>query len=304
MSYYENFIKKSKEIHKDRYDYSKVVYVNSYTKVVITCPEHGDFYQRPQDHIKGSGCTSCSIIERSLKTRSNTEIFVKKSKEIHKDKYDYKNVNYINSRTSVSITCKRHGDFYVLPKAHLTMKSGCPLCGIENQNKLKTHSLEKFIELSRVIHGDKYDYSKTNYINNKTKVIITCPEHGDFYQSPNGHKNKNGCPWCKESKGEKRISTILDSWNIEFIREHRFQDCVNKIPLKFDFFIVNYNICIEFDGRQHNDKKSKYYSEQISLNDIIKDEYCKKNNIKIIRIPYIDYNRIEAILRKEIGDVF
>jgi hypothetical protein len=180
----EEFIKKSKEVHGDKYDYSKLEYKNSTTKVCITCPNHGDFFQTPNNHLRGQGCSRCCG-----GIKSTTENFIKKAREVHGDKYDYSKVEYKNSTTKVCIICPNHGDFFQTPSSHLNGK-GCSKCG------LRTLTTDWFIGKSIEVHGDKYDYSKVKYNGTKEKVCIICPEHREFYQTPNSHLQGKGCPRC------------------------------------------------------------------------------------------------------------
>ena len=122
------------------------------------------------------------------------EEFIEKAKIIHGDKYDYSKVEYVNSMVKVCIICPIHGEFFVKPNDHIHKKCGCVKCsGRYLSNK------EAFVEKARLIYGDKYDYSKVNYINNKTKVCIICPIHGEFWQRPNDHLNSSGCPICNSN---------------------------------------------------------------------------------------------------------
>lgn len=180
------FIKQAKEIHKEKYDYSKVQYINSKTKVCIICPEHGEFWQNPNKHLHGRGCPKCAGHEKS-----NTAEFIKKAQLIHGNKYDYSETVYIAAAKKVKIICPLHGEFYMTGNNHLRGQ-GCPKCA--GNIKLTT---EKFINKAKDVHGDKYDYSKVNYVNRHTEVCIICPECGEFQQTPNSHLAGNGCPKCK-----------------------------------------------------------------------------------------------------------
>ena len=182
----EEFFKKAKEIHGDKYDYSKVEYKNCSTKVCIVCPEHGEFLQSPNKHLRGQKCPKCSGV-----AKSNTDEFIKKAQLIHGNKYDYSKTVYIAAAKKVKIICPLHGEFYITGNNHLRGQ-GCPKCA--NNVKLET---SEFIEKAKEIHGDKYDYSKVNYVNRHTEVCIICPECGEFQQTPNSHLSGNGCPKCK-----------------------------------------------------------------------------------------------------------
>ena len=188
----EEFIEKAKEIHGDKYDYSKVEYTSTNDKVCIICPEHGDFWQRPHNHLKGQGCPKCSG-----RFKTDTEYFIEKAKKIHGNKYDYSKVEYINAHTKVCIICPEHGEFWQTPQNHLQNK-GCKLCGVEEVKKTKAYTNENFIELSNKIHGGKYRYDKVKYVNSNTEVIITCPLHGDFVQKPYIHLQGFGCAKCSK----------------------------------------------------------------------------------------------------------
>jgi len=275
----KNFIKKSKIIHDNKYDYSLVEYYNNKKKVKIICPEHGIFEQIACNHMNGAGCSKCSG-----NYKSNTEEFIIKSKEIHGDKYDYSLVEYKNWLDNVKIICPEHGIFEQIPNNHLRGK-GCIYCA----GNYKSNT-EEFIEKSINIHGDKYDYSLVEYENCGTKVKIICNKHGEFLQKPDNHLGGSGCPTCRESKGEIKISNILDDYKIKYERQQKFKGCINIKKLSFDFYLPEYNICIEYDGRQHYEPINEWGGEKefknIKIRDNIKTVYCKENDIKLIRISY------------------
>ena len=186
----EEFIAKAKKIHGNRYDYTKVDYVDSKTKVCIICKEHGEFWQTPSNHFRGHGCPKCGITQPL-----NTQAFIERAKKTHGDRYDYSEVNYKNMYTKVAIICLNHGLFYQLPFNHLNGQ-GCPACKAEDVGNRKRMSVEEFIKRAVAVHKEKYDYSKVNYRNNHTKVCIICPKHGEFWQNPESHLNGCGCPMC------------------------------------------------------------------------------------------------------------
>lgn len=179
------FIERARLIHGDKYDYSKVEYINSRSKVCIICPEHGEFWQKPSSHLQGKGCSKCCGTKKLT-----TEEFIERAKKIHGDKYDYSKVVYINNHTKVCIICPIHGEFWQTPKNHLK-SVGCYKC-----SKVFPLTKEIFEKRGKIIHGDKYDYSKVEYINYETKVCIICKEHGEFWQTPHDHLSGYGCPFC------------------------------------------------------------------------------------------------------------
>ena len=191
----DEWLHKAKAVHGDKYDYSKVKYVNGRTKVCIVCPKHGDFYQTPDSHLKGRGCKKCANEISSSKKRLSTADFIQKAISVHGDLYDYSKVNYINAQTKVCIRCPIHGEFYQTPNSH-TQGNGCKKCSHQLLGEYARLSTDTFVNRSKEIHNDKYDYSKVFYINNNTAVTIICPEHGEFNQLPANHLKGCGCPKC------------------------------------------------------------------------------------------------------------
>ena len=200
----EVFIERSNIRHNSVYDYSKSVYVNRRINVVITCKMHGNFTQSPYIHMNGSGCPKCYYNKITYKNTSNTNDFIKKSKEIHGDKYDYSNVDYVHSKKNVKIICLEHGKFKQSPSAHLTGQ-GCKICGYLTSSELRKKSREEFIVKSKEIHGDKYDYDKIVYFNNKNKINIICDKHGVFEQSPAAHLKGSGCKKCSNEHDQENV---------------------------------------------------------------------------------------------------
>ena len=191
------FVEKAKNRHGDKYDYSKVEYINSTTKVCIICKEHGEFWQTPQGHVRGQGCPKCANIKRGDTFRSDGDTFVKRATILHDGKYIYDKDSYINAMTKVPILCLKHGTFWMTPMNHL-LGQGCPKC---NGRGLNT---EEIRELFKEKHGDSYDYSKVVFTKMHEKVCIICKEHGEFWQTPSKHLLGKGCPKCsgiKKAKG-------------------------------------------------------------------------------------------------------
>ena len=240
------------------------------------------------------------FITKLNKPIHTNESFIKESSIVHNYFYDYSLSEYINGEFPVKIICPIHGIFKQSPKSHLN-EHGCNLCNIDKLIKSRLDTKEDFIKKSNKAHNNFYDYSKVEYINCTTKVIITCPKHGDFRQRPQDHINsKNGCPLCKESKGEKEIRYYLELNNIKYIYQKKFEGCRYKNCLPFDVYLPDYNICIEFDGEQHFTVVEAWGGEeglnQRKKKDKIKTDYCMEKGIKLIRIRY-DEN-VEENLKK------
>jgi len=294
------FIERANIIHGiGRYDYSKVKYININTEVIIICLKHGDFLQTPLNHLKGEGCRKCQYKKLSELLKFNTEEFIERANEVHGEgTYDYSKVNYIDMRTEVIIICPNHNILYEFPQtpSHHLGGSGCPICG--GTKKLTT---EEFIEKANEIHGvGTYGYSKVNYITNRIDVIITCPKHGDFPQKPANHLIGEGCRKCNKNKGEEAIRKFLNEKEIEFEEQKKFEGCKYKQQLRFDFYIPKYNLCIESDGIPHFEKvnwNGKMTDEEMEkllksnqFRDKIKNDYCKKNGIILLRV-----NNLKAV---------
>lgn len=286
----EDFIKRAKTIHGDKYNYSKSNYIGRHKPITITCPIHGDFIQEAGNHLCGAGCPECRRVAMSNMQKSNCEEFIKKAKAIHGDKYDYSKVEYVDSYTKVCIICPIHGEFWQRPNNHLS-GLGCQKCANEHRNDNNRGTTESFIAAAKKVHGDKYDYSKVEYVDSKTKVCIICPEHGEFWQIPNNHLHGWGCSRCSESSMEREMKDFLDKNNIQNIPQKKFDWLRFEEPLILDFFLPDYNIAIECQGLQHyepvgfgckNKKKIFEQFEKVKKRDAIKYDLCKNNGISIL----------------------
>ena len=210
----EQFIERAKSVHGNKYDYSKVEYIDSKTKVCIICPKHGEFWQIPFGHLNGANCPECN----SKKKQTQEEI-IDRFKQIHKDRYDYSKVKYKNILTDVCIICHKHGEFWQTPHSHLK-GSGCPKCAKEYRASNQYIKEEEVLKRIKEIHGDKYDYSKFQYNGIMEKSCIICPKHGEFLQTPHSHLKGSGCPKCKNSVLENTVRLFLDRHNIDYVYQY------------------------------------------------------------------------------------
>jgi hypothetical protein len=183
------FIEKANKIYHNKYDYSLVNYQRSYLNIKIICPSHGIFEKRPNSHLKGQGCPTCSSDPKRLE-----QSFIDECKKTHKNKYDYSLVNYTGQLNEVIIICPDHGQFKQKPKIHIN-GFGCSKC-----SKSEKITNQSFVERSVKIHGQKYDYSKVNIANVKTKITIICQVHGEFLQTARNHLIGYGCFECNKRK--------------------------------------------------------------------------------------------------------
>jgi len=184
----EEFIEKARQVHGDKYDYSKAGYVNTTKKVRIICPEHGEFTQTARNHLKGSKCPICAG-----NTRRSTEEFIEKARKVHGDRYDYSKTKYVNSKINVIVTCREHGDFRTTPYNHIKGQ-GCPYCA--GKIPRKRVSFTEFVRRAREVHGDKFKYYGETYDTVNSKMKMKCPLHGEFWQTPYQHLVTHGCPCC------------------------------------------------------------------------------------------------------------
>lgn len=236
-----DFVNKALAKHGKTYDYSKTIYVNSKTKVIIICKSHGEFLQSPSKHLRGQGCPKCSG-----NFKETTKSFIEKSNLKHGFKYDYSKTVYVNCDTKVSIICPEHGLFVQTPYAHLN-SCGCIECAkkiaIINRRK---YTFNEFVNRSINSHGNKYDYSKSKYVNENTKVEIICSIHGSFFQSPSEHINrKQGCKKCSSIKSRADLMHTKDS----FIKEANLRHGNKYDYSKIDYY--NYFSPIEIVCKKH-----------------------------------------------------
>ena len=271
------FIEEAKKIHNNKYDYKLVEYKNEKEKIKIICQKHGEFLQSPEKHLRGQGCPKCNKTNKKT-----TKDFIVLAEKKHNNKYDYSKVLYKNTETKVCIICKKHGEFWQTPHSHLK-GNGCPFC-----SKTLKKNKHVFIEESNKIFNCKYDYSKIKYVNNKTKICIKCPEHGEFWKSPEAHLiQKQGCPDC--SRKINVSETELFESIKECIKEHKItrEKTFNWLGKKrIDIFIEDLNIGIEYQGRQHFEPVEIFGGIKGYLDTIERDkekyEQCKIHGIKLL----------------------
>lgn len=211
----QEIVKQFITVHKDTYDYTLVDYLHSQTKVKIICKKHGVFEQLVGMHRKGQGCAKCMYDAK----RANLAETIGRFKLIHGDRYDYSLVVYSNVDAKVKILCSEHGVFEQTPWHH-TSGNGCPKCVGKNKSQ------EDMIELFTQAHGNRYDYSKVEFVRANDKVEIICSEHGSFHQIPINHASGKGCIRCSNTY-RYNTSEIIE----KFITVH---------GNKYDYNLVDY----------------------------------------------------------------
>lgn len=214
----EEFITEARKVHGNKYDYSLVEYVDFSTPVLIICPTHGEFWQRPSDHLNcNEACYRCRGIVKT------TNEFIEEARKVHGDKYDYSQADFKSMIDEITIICPKHGPFSQIVRLHLK-GSRCPRC--VGRGRTTT----EFVAKAKEVHGDRFDYSQTNYVDTKTPVTIVCPEHGAFEMLPYNHLKGQGCPRCTFTRSTE-----------DFIRNARkiFGD-------KYDYSKVDYKTAQDF----------------------------------------------------------
>lgn len=288
-------------VHNSTYDYSYVEYVGIKDKIKIRCISHGLFEQTPDSHLHGHGCPLCASANNKSNFTKLINKFIIEGNIVHNNKYDYSGSIYSGSRKKIEINCNKHGIFKQTPDSHLHGR-GCPKC--VNRNK----TTNEFIERANVVHDNIYCYENVCYVNPKIKIDIICQKHGVFKQTPNSHLSGRGCPICSISKGESIIQKYLKANKIEYVMEKKFDGCRNKYCLPFDFYLLLHNILIEYDGEHHvrpiqfqdiTIENAELNFKNTLVNDEIKNNYCKINNIRLLRIPHTVLN-IEEFLKNNL----
>lgn len=300
----EEFIKRARKVHGNKYLYNKTIYIGNRKHVTITCPIHGDFNQIAQSHLMGHGCRMCA----NEKLKKSTDGFISDARKVHGDRYGYEKVDYTDCRNKVCITCYKHGDFWQMANAHL-QGEGCPQCAHEEYTNKKRKPIEEMLYSFKCVHGETYDYSlinKETYKNSHTPVPILCKEHGVFIQRPSHHLKGMGCPQCKKSLGENRIKLFLENINVLYVQQYKIINenlfCQQK-KMFVDFYLPQQNVIIEFNGAQHYVSVDYFGGdntfEKQQKRDLALRQYCKEHKIKLIEIPYSEYSNIEKVLKKE-----
>ncbi len=290
---------RSNLLHNNEYEILSD-YINCMTKMDILHKVCGNiFQQRSDDHI-GKKAARCSICYGS-RGKLNKEILQKRSNEIHNNEYTILG-DYINSCTNILMEHKLCGSqFLQKPNNHLDNKNGCPEC-----HKGVISNAIEFQKRSNEIHNNEYTLMG-EYKNSQSKVLLLHKICGEmFKQVVNNHLSGSRCIFCNSpSKGEIAIRNFLIKNNIRFEMHISFEGCRYKNPLVFDFYLPDYNLCIEFNGKQHYFSVKRFGGDDaLKLNiirDNIKIDFCPKNNLELFIIKYTDYKNIEKILKEKLN---
>jgi hypothetical protein len=294
------FVQKAKQKHNNKYTYENTNYVNSRTKVDITCPVHGIFQQRPADHLYGSGCKACGTQLAKTKNTKDKKYFLHNAKNTHKNLYDYSKINYKNITTPITIICKKHGKFVQKPYVHLR-GAGCSLCGQKAANAKNSTNIKDFTKKAKTIHSNYYTYDKVTLRSVKDKVTITCPIHGDFQQTAYTHLKGSGCRSCASSGFNSSKPAILYYLKINngtaykigitnrSINERFSITDLQKIEVIFTTFFLKGYDALNFERKILSDNKHNKYKDSFLL---------ENGNTELFNIDILPYLKTQ---HKELG---
>ena len=263
-------------------------YIDTNTKILHHCLRHDEYWETtPSRALSGVGCPKCKL-ERFLEKRLRTnDCFVDALHDTMP--YIIPVEEYHDCKTKILVRCEKHNIEWRTTPDSLLRGHGCPGCLKERIGAKNSKSFEQYIGELKETNPNVICIGE--YKNATTHVRHRCLDCGHEWDVPPSQVlGGRGCPKCRTSKGEKAISKWLTSHNIQFETQKKFDDCKDKKPLPFDFYLPNNNIAIEYDGYQHFHPidfwgGDKQFAERVR-HDKIKDQYCKDNNISLIRISY------------------
>lgn len=282
-------------IENENYTLLSNDYINASKHLQIKCDKEHTYSASFDRFQQGRRCPICRAEEKGDRGRKiTTEDVIKHFKDFG---FDAKLTKYINPREKFEVVCKNGHSFvtslYLFKKAK---KQSCKEC----LNNMYMARLKEIL----AEHG--YEMISNEYVNTAHKLEIKCDKGHIYNMSPDSIKSGSRCPVCNISKGEEAIENFLINNNFSFKRQHVLKGCRYKWALRFDFYVPDLNLLIEYDGIQHfedvafDGKKSNLKS--IQKRDTIKNDYCKKNNLPLLRIHYKDFDNINVILSKAIKD--
>lgn len=292
MKTHDEFVSQIKEINPTIKILSP--YNGGRSRIQVECTVCGNKWSPKANGLaNGCGCPECAIIA----SRNTHEDFIKRLKE-RNDGVEILG-EYVTLTTKIETRCKKCGFVWNAIPNMLMQGHGCPSCAKDALRK--TH--EEFVDEMKRTHPDLEVLSE--YISCYENVTCRCKRCGrDFETTPDRLRCGYGCTICRQSKGERAIYNILESKGISFNPQHSFKDCRDVHVLPFDFYLPDLNIAIEYDGLQHYEPVERFGGVEsfkvTQRHDKIKTDYCKQNKIRLIRIPYTEFNNIENIINKQI----
>jgi hypothetical protein len=286
----KEFIENAAEIHGDKFNYSLVPEKIFLTEnIPVVCPIHGEITTTARRHLKKYGCIRCAKDGEGFKKRLSKEDFIRKSKKIHEDLYDYLEVEYQTSKHKVKIFCRKHEKYFMQSAADHMAGKGCPLCKWDKIIAANTITTEEFLERMVELYKETYTYKNTVYAGYQEPIIITCRTHGDFIATPDNLLHGHGCSRCArtESQVEDRIADELEKYT-KVIRRDR--SILGRREL--DIILPDKNIAIEYNG-------AIWHSERFHKNPryhmVDKTNDCLSKGIRLINV--MDYENEQIIIK-------
>jgi hypothetical protein len=286
------FINRAKAIHGEMYLYDNVDYINGDTRVIITCKLHGDFLQLPRQHIVGQGCPQCGKI-KSKPERLSQEEFIRRSRNVHGDRYEYPE-NYKGNGHPIKIICPEHGEFRQTPSYHWAGGT-CPKCG--NKRKGAPWGFSEFLIRAKETHGERYGYDKSTFTRMRDKIKIICPVHGEFWQVCQMHVYGQGCPACGNnlSKGEKEIADWLSEQGFSIESRNR---SILPSDKELDIYLPDHKLAIEYNGLYWHSSRA---SDDTAFNrnrHFEKMKECSSLGIRLLQFWDIEWNTKKDICKE------
>lgn len=286
-------------------------YINTKTKMSCRCSKCGNEFIASYSDIMNSskinGCVKCEKKKNTPKKCKSTDEYKKDVFNVHKDNIIVLG-EYTKSYNKIKVKCNTCEHEWETEATAILKGYGCSKCGHEKNRKSTVKNITWLKEKIFDVHGDRIEIIDGVYynINSVFKMKCNICEH-EWSVTANSLKTR-GCPCCNISKGELKIKKYLDILNIKYIQQYII---TQKTPkggtTSFDFFIEDLNTAIEYDGKQHFEP-IKYWGGLKKFNDqketdIFKKDYCIKNGIRLIRIPYYEFDNInEENLKNKIYD--
>ena len=276
-------------------------YKNAQSKLDVICANDHKIKMSWNSFQRGTRCRECSKIRIGESLRKDFNDVVNILKE---NGYEYLEGEYVNNLSKLKLRCSNGHEFFSTYGKIQSTGRGCAKCSRALNDSKKRLSNEN---VNEYINSLNYKWISGFYKNNESKLNIVCDKGHEFTSRLGNLKSGNRCPSCRISKGESKVRDVLEKYNIEFKQHYKFDDCIFYKKLTFDFYLPSHNIIIEYDGVFHYQIiKGKGGVDSFidgKIRDTVKNVYCENNNIKLIRIPYWEFDNIENILMNEINNI-
>lgn len=285
---------------KEGYQLLSKEYINSKQKLKLICPNKHEYETIFSSFKRGRRCNHCC---------SHSYEFVKTY--IEQEGYNLLSESYVGVNSKLSIMCNEGHVYEATFHKFKNGKRRCPVCkGIESSNRQR----KPFEEVQKMVEEEGYKLLSPSeeYKNGETPLLVECPKRHQYKVRMSNFKTGYRCPYCNESKGEKKVADFLDKNNIPYSREVTFDDLLSNKSnkLRFDFAIFEdmeqekLKLLIEYDGIQHSKWVKSFMTkksfESLQYRDGLKNKYCEEKNINLLRIPHNKFENIDEILEENL----